>query len=86
MSCYNIRMNKELKLLTTFNCPKCKQVKKELDSRGITYIECPADKKSGIDLVVKYRVMTAPTLFIPETEDNYRYITDFQEIMDYIRS
>ena len=79
-------MKNELKLLTTFNCPKCKQVKKELDSRGITYIECPADKKSGIELVVKYRVMTAPTLFIPETEDNYRYITDFQEIMEYIRN
>jgi len=79
-------MNREPKLLTTFNCQKCKLVKKELDSRGITYIECPADKKSGIELVVKYRVMTAPALFIPETEDNYRYITDFQEIMDYIRS
>ncbi|SEA22319.1 hypothetical protein SAMN05216349_10716 [Oribacterium sp. KHPX15] len=77
-------MNPEPKLLTTFNCPKCKLVKKELVSRGIAFIECPSDKKSGIDLVVKYRVMTAPALFIPEAEDDYRYITDFQEIMDWI--
>lgn len=79
-------MNQEIKLLTTFHCAKCKQVKKELDAAGISYIECPADDKSGIELVVKYRVMTAPALFIAESEDSYRYITDFQEILAYIHN
>ena len=77
-------MNQEIKLLTTFHCPKCKQVKKELLEAEIPYLECPADDKSGIELVVKYRVMTAPALFITESDGNYRYITDFDEIMKYI--
>ena len=79
-------MNQEIKLLTTFHCAKCKQVKKELLEAGIPYVECPADDKSGIELVVKYRVMTAPALFIPESEEDYRYITDFDEILNYIHS
>ncbi|SFG73630.1 glutaredoxin family protein [Oribacterium sp. WCC10] len=77
-------MERELKLLTTYNCAKCKQVKQALKLAGVNYIECPADDKSGIDLVVKYRVMTAPTLFIPEADDEYICITNFDEIMDYI--
>lgn len=77
-------MNQQIKLLTTFHCSRCKQVKKELLEAGIPYEECPADEKSGIELVVKYRVMTAPSLFIPESEESYRCITDFDEILKYI--
>ena len=79
-------MNQEIKLLTTFHCAKCKQVKKTLMDAGISYEECPADDKSGIELVVKYRVMTAPTLFIPESDGSYRVISDFSEILTYIEN
>ncbi len=77
-------MNRKLKLLTTYHCAKCKQIKTMLELAGIEYEECPADDKSGIDLVVKYRVMTAPTLFIPEADDQYTYIKNYDEIVDYI--
>lgn len=77
-------MNGNLKLLTTYHCAKCKQIKKIMDLAGINYDECPADDKSGIELVVKYRVMTVPTLFIPEADGEYTFISNYDEIVDYL--
>lgn len=77
-----------LRILTTYHCAKCKEVKKRLTQKNISFLECPADDPSGIELVVKHRVMTAPSLFITEEKENepeaVRIITDFDEILLYI--
>ena len=79
-----------LKLLTTYHCARCNEVKKRLKQKNISFLECPADEQDGIELVVKYRVMTAPSLFITEEKetdtDQVRILTDFEEILSYIES
>lgn len=51
----------ELILVTTHTCPKCKQLKAELDSKGIVYKEIYADEPDGRQFAMDNAIMSAPT-------------------------
>lgn len=49
-----------IKLYTT-DCPKCKVLKKKLDEKGLSYVEC-----ADIDKMVSKGIMSVPVLEIEE--------------------
>jgi len=51
----------ELILVTTHTCPKCKQLKSELDAKGIVYSEIYADEDEGRKFAIENDIMAAPT-------------------------
>lgn len=76
-----------LKILTTYHCAKCKDVKERLKDKEIPFTECPADDPKGMELVIKHRIMTAPALFITEENDASKeetILTNYEEILSYI--
>ncbi|MDO4804101.1 MAG: ribonucleoside triphosphate reductase [Lachnospiraceae bacterium] len=53
-------------LFKTTTCPNCSVAERVLDKTGVDYEKVYADDDSNRDLVVKYRVMRAPTLVIDD--------------------
>ena len=53
--------NSGLVIVTTHTCPKCKELKAELDKKGIIYNEVYADEPEGRKFAEANQIMAAPT-------------------------
>lgn len=73
----------ELILLTTKTCPNCVVAKEALNKANVNYKAILANE--NIDFCKKHRVMTAPTLFVPNG-DGYDKYGNVSEIMKYLNS
>lgn len=64
----------EILLVTTLNCPKCREAMKKLDAAGVDYKLCAAEENA--EYIDKLGIAEAPTLVIrPENEyDEYTKI------------
>ena len=53
-------------LFRSTNCPKCKVLKRKLDSKGINYTE-----NHSVEEMIKLGIMSAPTLLIGDRLLNF---------------
>ena len=72
------KTKKDLMLIGTLTCPKCKQVEKILNDAGIVFTKILAEDNP--ELVIKHNIKQAPTLVVGDEK-----FTGISEIYDYIK-
>lgn len=76
---------KEILLFTSPTCPNCKMAKMLLDKANINYKQIDAYENK--DLAIKFNVLKAPTMFVPnsDTYDVYGNVSDIKKYIEGLK-
>lgn len=76
---------KEILLFTSPTCPNCKMAKMLLDKANISYKQIDAYENK--DLAIKFNVLKAPTMFVPnnDTYDVYGNVSDIKKYIEGLK-
>jgi ribonucleoside-triphosphate reductase len=81
----NTEGKKEIIILTTSECPKCKMAKASMDKKGIAYRTVTDQDDEGRALAIENGIMSAPALFITENGKT-EVVRDFNQILNTIKA
>ena len=76
--------DKEVIVLSTHSCPKCKVTKKMLTEAEIPFESAFAEDEDGRSLATKYHVMSVPVLFVKDRNGELVMINSADKISEFI--
>ena len=80
----SVSADREVIVLSTHLCPKCKMTKEMLTEAGIPFESAFAEDEDGKNLAVKYHVMSVPVLFVKDGNDEPVMINSADKISEFI--
>jgi ribonucleoside-triphosphate reductase len=80
----SVSADREVIVLSTHSCPKCKMTKEMLTEAGIPFESAFAEDEDGKNLAVKYHVMSVPVLFVKDGNDEPVMINSADKISEFI--